>query len=107
VPPPPYGGGGFSLNRKVVMSPEPFLDLLDADPFRPFRLHLDDGHALDVKHPALVLVELGGWAYVGRGKPSWAPRGHARECQHVAMISLAHVTRFEFLTPDPDKGTPP
>lgn len=38
------------------MQPSQMQSLLRERPFRPFRLHLDDGRVLEIKHPQLTLV---------------------------------------------------
>jgi hypothetical protein len=37
------------------MAPEELLTVLRQRPFRPFRISLTDGRALDVRHPEMVL----------------------------------------------------
>ena len=41
------------------MPPADLLRLLRANPFEPFRIHLDDGRTFDVHHADFVLVGLG------------------------------------------------
>jgi len=74
------------------MPVEALLELLDAQPFRPFRILMADGAGYEVRHPEMVMVEEG-WAYVGYPAP-----GRRRLVQRVDMIALAHVSRCEFIT---------
>ena len=39
------------------MNTEQLLQFLRTRPFVPFRLHLQDGQAFDIRHPELVVVE--------------------------------------------------
>jgi hypothetical protein len=62
-------------------------------PFRPFRIRMTDGAALDVRHPEEV-VPYKTTAWVARG-----PAGETFE-QHVT-ISLLHVIRLEPVETEP------
>jgi len=39
------------------MRPEDILELLRKHPFEPFRIHLSDGVAFDVRHPDMAIVQ--------------------------------------------------
>ena len=39
------------------MRPEDILELLRKHPFEPFRIHLSDGVAYDVRHPDMAIVQ--------------------------------------------------
>jgi len=61
------------------MRPEDILELLRKHPFEPFRIHLSDGVAYDVRHPDMAIVQrskvIVGWPTSfggGGGEDAWA-----------------------------------
>ena len=69
----------------------PPLDLLQAlrkRPFEPFRIHVSDGTAYDVRHPELVMVGLGS-AVVG--VPA---TGQPRLYERYETIALNHIVKM-------------
>lgn len=74
------------------MRQQQLLEALRTRPFRPFRLHVTDGAAYDVRHPELVLVTR---AYALVGSPAVDQPPPAID-KHD-LIDLLHVTRLEQL----------
>lgn len=70
-------------------------DLLQATPFRPFRIRLSDGGHHDVLHHDGAMV-LKNYLEVGL---NFDPDGIA---EHVARCSILHITQIEDL-PEPTK----
>ncbi|MBI5772218.1 MAG: hypothetical protein HZA89_00565 [Verrucomicrobia bacterium] len=73
------------------MKPEDLKMLLETNPFVPFRIHLSDGKAFDIKHPDFV------WVFRTRvdiAVPSEDERGIK---DHVERCSLLHIVRLEEL----------
>lgn len=72
------------------MRPNDIIELLRARPFEPFRIHLSDGTAFDVRHPDMAIVF--------RSKVTVAvpaaqqPDGPA---DRAVNCSLTHITRTE------------
>jgi hypothetical protein len=74
--------------------PEDLLNRLYDHPFRPFRIHLSDGSALDVPEPAMVIV--------GRST-AVLPSRYGRDAEgrrlaeHWRTVVLVHVVQFSDL----------
>ena len=73
------------------MRPEDLLDRLEDQPFKPFRIHLSDGTALEVREPGMVIV--------GRSS-AVLPSGFGRDedgrrlAEHWRTIALVHIVQF-------------
>jgi hypothetical protein len=81
------------------MTPTDLITHLRRQPFRPFRLHLSDGSAYDVRHPELALVTL---TEVAVAIP--AVSGNVPE--RMIYCDPFHITRVEPL-PENIAGSPP
>ncbi len=57
-------------------------------PFEPFRIHLSDGKAYDVRHPEQIMVGRRA-SHVGIGGNAEGP------FQRVAIVSNIHITRIK------------
>jgi hypothetical protein len=67
-------------------------DMLNRQPFQPFRIFLSDGSHHDVPHPEFAWV-FGGSVYVGiPGK------GSSETGDRVKEMAILHITRVEKLT---------
>ena len=73
------------------MRPADLLSVLRARPFKPFRIVLLDGMTYEVRHPELVLVQLGS-AHIGYPAP-----GVEGAVERIDIIGLQAVSRIEFL----------
>ena len=76
------------------MRREQLIEALKVTPFRPFRLYISDGGALDVRHPEMLMVKNRS-AIVGmseNGEEEDYPR-----IDRSTEVDLAHVTRIEEL----------
>jgi hypothetical protein len=73
------------------MPPEELLGLLQQRPFLPFRIHLDDGRTVEVRHPDMVLL---GRQVVVLGVPEASADPHTYLERHET-ISLQRVVRLE------------
>ena len=63
------------------------LNLLNAEPFQPFRIHVSDGSSIQIDHPDQAIVT----AYkvlIGVG-------GSGHFAERVEHCSLIHITRLE------------
>lgn len=72
------------------MRPDDLLELLRTIPFEPFRIHLSDGAAFDVRHPDMAIVQ--------RSKVTVAvpgPRGPDGPAERTVNCALVHITRTE------------
>ncbi len=72
------------------MRPEDILEFLRAKPFEPFRIHMSDGSAFDIRHPELALVER---SKVIVGVPG--PKGPDGPVERSVFCALMHITRAE------------
>jgi hypothetical protein len=71
------------------MSPVEILDALRQRPFEPFRLHLSDGSAYDVRNPELCMVGLS-TVVIG------LTRSAGEELfERTIRLDVHHVTRIE------------
>lgn len=75
-----------------MITPVRIRELLDACPFRPFRVFLSDGSRHDVPHPEFAWV-FGGRLFVGIPKRGGA---HFADGQ-VKELAVLHLTRIEAL----------
>lgn len=71
------------------MKPQDLRDLVRADPFKPFRLHLADGKNLRVPHPDFVLISREMVVIAGE-LPGGAPGA-------VNLVPYEHIVRIEML----------
>ena len=70
------------------MPPLDLLQALDKRPFVPFRIHVSDGTAYDVRHPELVMVGLGSLVI---GVPA---TGQPRLYERYETIALTHIVKM-------------
>jgi hypothetical protein len=69
-------------------------------PFIPFRIHVSDGSAYDIRHPDAV--------WMTRRSAYLAMPGDASQIPERALIvSLIHITRLEELAVKPSTGNGP
>lgn len=69
------------------MTTEAFKAHLDASPFHPFTVHLNDGRAIVIKHPDFVALSPKGWEAM-----IWTEE-HAYEFIDLEAITSWKVTR--------------
>jgi hypothetical protein len=72
------------------MNAQDLLPYLQRIPFRPFRLHLDDGRIIEVRHPELMIL----------GKRTAAVASPAADetvdvLDRVITVSLLHIVTIE------------
>jgi len=82
------------------MRPEDLLELLRAVPFEPFRLHLSDGAAFEIRHPDMAIVQRSKVIVAVPGR-----RGPDGPAERTANCALVHVTRTERLNGKSANGT--
>jgi hypothetical protein len=78
--------------RLIAMRPEDILELLRARLFEPFRMHLTDGAAYEIRHPDMAIVQ--------RSKVTVAvpgPKGPDGPAERTVNCALVHITRTELL----------
>jgi hypothetical protein len=76
------------------MRPDDLIEALQRQPFHPFRIHLSNGHALEVRHPENVKV--------GRSTafiffPIQGQTSAAYE--RYETVALMHINRLELIEP--------
>jgi hypothetical protein len=74
------------------MRPDDLLELLRAAPFEPFRIHLSDGVAFEIRHPDMAIVQRSKVTVAVPG--SEGPDGPAERTVNCALV---HITRTELL----------
>jgi hypothetical protein len=68
------------------MTTDRIKELLAANPFKPFEIHVADGDVLVVKHPELIWITPGGrTVFVARGP---------KEEDGIAIVDLLLVTKL-------------
>ena len=72
------------------MRPDDIRRLLHTRPFQPFRIHLSDGKAFEVRHPELAMV---GRSIVAIGVLS--SDEDELVFDHLVQCALIHITRTE------------
>ncbi len=72
------------------MKPEELLRRIQQRPFSPFRIHLSDGSALEVRHPEMVLP---GRRTALIGIP--APADNVALMDDYVAVDVAHITHME------------
>ena len=81
------------------MRPEDILEMLRKHPFEPFRIHLSDGVAFDVRHPDMAIVQ--------RSKVIVAipgPEGPDGPAERTVNCALIHITRTEVVNGSTTRG---
>ena len=73
---------------------EDIREILEAAPFKPFRLHMTEGKVFEVTHPELVILTR--WKLI-IGLPQ---QEGTRVVEHVEHCGLIHVVRVEELQAD-------
>ncbi len=67
-------------------------------PFEPFRIHVSDGNAYEVKHPEQIMIgRRSSYVALGDGEGPF---------QKIAVVSNIHITRIEPLDGDKRKRAP-
>ena len=81
------------------MTTQELRDAVNAQPFRPFKVHLAGGRSFTVKHPEFISVAEGIRTFVFSD----------RETRSHRIIDLLHAEELEFVLPDdlPDPPLPP
>ena len=72
------------------MRPEDILELLRKHPFEPFRIHLSDGVAYDIRHPDMAIVQRSKVIVAVPG-----PEGPDGPAERTVNCALIHITRTE------------
>ncbi len=72
---------------------EEIANLLDNQPFIPFRLYLTDGSNYEIRHPEFILLTR---YVIGIGILS---NGHGRITDSIVRISPLHIVKIETLQP--------
>ena len=81
------------------MPPQDLLTALRRRPFVPFRLHVSDGTVYEVRHPELLMVDLGS-AVVGLG----AAGQPFPQVERYEIVDLTHIVRLEPLSAEAKAG---
>jgi len=67
------------------MTTEKLRDLLHAQPFKPFTIHLAEGTVIPVRHPEFVLVTQG-------GRTAYVHTGRGEEVKIIDLLLVTHLT---------------
>jgi hypothetical protein len=73
------------------MHPDELLRVVRRQPFVPFRLHVSDGSAYDVRHPETILVSR-------RAAIMAIPDDPAHPAERFVTVAMVHISRLEELT---------
>jgi hypothetical protein len=76
------------------MHPDNLLRALQAEPFHPFRIVMNDGTAYEVRHPEVILVEPSIWWYYFLPTP-------VEFIERYDILSYLSIARMEFAIPKP------
>jgi hypothetical protein len=76
----------------MVMNPESLARELNREPFIPLRLHLADGHNIEIQNPGLCFIARLS-LYVFAAKP------HDALAEDVQLISLRGIVSVETIAP--------
>jgi hypothetical protein len=77
------------------MLADDFTNFVRTQPFRPYRILLDDGRFHEIEHPDMALIV--GVASIIIGVP---PKGLKKGgSTDEVLVSLSHVTQIEFIDP--------
>ncbi len=79
------------------MHPDELLAAVRRQPFIPFRLHVSDGSAYDVRHPETILVGR-------RAAVLGVPDDPHQPAERFVTVALIHVSRLEELAGTPAPG---
>ena len=79
------------------MGQDDLIKVLKDAPFRPFRIHLSDGRALEVRHPELVLVSRR-TAYIFFPSPHRPPPAF----DDYQVVALRQIASLEPVETSPD-----
>jgi hypothetical protein len=79
-----------------MMKPEEMRSLVKQEPFRPFRVYLDDGRVFEVRHPSLTLITRRDFV-IGIPAPEF-PDLRAKES---VLLDWSNIQRVEMLEPTP------
>ena len=74
------------------MRPDDLLELVRAQPFEPFRVHMSDGAAYDIRHPDMVIVQRSKIIVAVPG-----PDGPDCPAERTVNCALIHISRTEML----------
>jgi len=80
---------------------EKLLELLQARPFRAFRVELTSGTVHVIRHPDQAMLS-GDLAFIGVPRPDAPYAGP--DYADVAMVSTHHITKLEVLQPASSAG---
>ncbi|HMO64713.1 MAG TPA: hypothetical protein PKE47_05745 [Verrucomicrobiota bacterium] len=75
------------------MNPKDILELVEARPFKPFRLLTSDGGRLEVRHPEFI------WVLRSRVDVAVLAQEDHGIVDHVEHCSMLQITRLEELEP--------
>ena len=81
------------------MRPEDILEMLRKHPFEPFRIHLSDGVAFDVRHPDMAIVQRSKVIVAVPG-----PEGLDGPAERTVNCALIHITRTEVVNGATTRG---
>ena len=78
------------LSQRDNMHPDEVLRAVRRQPFIPFRLHVSDGSAYDVRHPETILV-------TRRAAILAIPDDPAYPAERAVTVAMVHISRLEEL----------
>jgi hypothetical protein len=84
------------------MRPDDINKVLRRQPFQPFRVHLSNGQAFDIRHPELAVVGRS-TMFIGLPAPDLPPSTY----DFFEIIALMHINRLEPLPSAPPSSNGP
>jgi len=83
-----------------MIAPRLLTDMIFAEPFRPFRLHMASGRVFEVRHPEMIKVGRSSVTVHMRGDPN------AEEAERWQEVSLLLIESIEPLDVKTSTGSP-
>jgi len=91
------------------MRPEDILEMLRKHPFEPFRIHLSDGVAFDVRHQDMAIVQPTTSPLFSRGDQGGSvavpgPEGPDGPAERTVHCAVTHIARAEVVNGAATRG---
>lgn len=79
-----------------MLTPHVLIEIVTAEPFQPFRLHMASGRTFDVRHPEMIQVGRSFATVYGKPEDGAAP---GELWQRVSLMLLESVEPLEVASP--------
>ena len=84
-----------------MITPRMMIEIVTAEPFRPFRIHMASGRTFEIRHPEMI--EVGKSSVTVFGRPESEPDNNDR-WQKISLILLESVEPLEAKSGTPPQG---